>query len=211
MITLKKRKSGILKLALQSSFVFLILLSSASAELKDRFLFRINDSVVASHDLEQAHKDLRALSCRFSDSLLMAYLTPEYLPKLKSSIDQLSKLTNSLSSENNLLIFLSSVRQNWKLLAYIDSQEVGLTSELEKQVQNFPGCPSVMFNKKVRDSFKRWLRVEIYLRSRFAPTGIQTGSEWRAKRINSISQLIESLDKQMAHENFWWELKSSML
>lgn len=78
-----------------------------------------------------------------------------------------------------------------------------MSSELEKQIQNFPGCPSVMFNKKVRDSFKRWLRVEIYLRSRFAPMGLQSGSEWKTKRLQSITQLVESLDKQLAHENFW--------
>jgi hypothetical protein len=203
MTTSKKRKSGILKLALQSSFVFLILSSSASAELKDRFLFKISDSVVGVHDLEQAHKDLRALSCRFSDSLLISYLTPEYIPKLKSSLDQISKLTGTLGSENQLLIFLSSIRQNWKLLVYVDGQEVGVSEELEKLVKNFPGCPSVMFNKKIRDSFKRWLRVEIYLRSRFAPMGIQPGGEWRSKRLQPISQLVESLDKQLSHENFW--------
>ncbi|MFP5491535.1 MAG: hypothetical protein ACLGG0_08545 [Bacteriovoracia bacterium] len=185
----------------------LILLSSLllmGATVKDRYLFRVTETVVGVHDLEVAVDDLKALECRFPDSLLMSWLGDGFSPKLKKVTAELLQSQESVSKDHSKVIFLSMVRQMWKVLVFTDTQDVVLKPELEKQVINVAGCPTVLFTKKeMRDSFKRWLKVEIYLRSRYAPGGITENKEWRAKRLNSIAQFVDSIDKQMSHENFW--------
>lgn len=172
--------------------------------MKDRYLFRVTETVVGVHDLEVALDDLRALECRFPDSLLLSWLGEGFAPQLKKVKDDLLNSQESVSKNNSQVIFLAMVRQLWKILVFTDTQDVAIKSELEKQVINVAGCPSVLFTKKqMRDSFRRWLRVEIYLRSRYAPGGINENKEWRAKRLNSIAQFVDSIDKQIAHENFW--------
>ncbi|MBY0517358.1 MAG: hypothetical protein K2P81_10640 [Bacteriovoracaceae bacterium] len=194
-----------MRLALQFKliFVFVFCSFSAFAVISDRYLFRIGDVVVGANDLEQSYSDLDALGCYLSDSLLLEYLSAGYLPKLKKSLPTLSDPKVSIAQENSSVIFLSSVRQLWKLLIYVDGQEVNLTSSLEKTFLAPSKCPSVKFEKKLRDSFRRWLRLEVYLRSRYAPNGFGDKQDRRAKKIQSITQFAESIDKQLIHENFW--------
>lgn len=185
------------------SFI-LLSLTSAQAAVKDRYLFRIGDTVVGLHDLNQAHADLSALHCRFPDALLDAWTNDSFRGKFKKVIEKISNDKNDLSQDQNSIIFLSSVRQLWKLLIYVDGQSVTLSADLQKSVTSVSGCPGVTLSRgKMRDSFQRWLRVEVYLRSRYAPGGMAKDKEWREKRLQSIAQFVESVDKQLTHENFW--------
>ncbi len=172
--------------------------------MKDRYLFRVTETVVGVHDLEVAIDDLQALACRFPDSLLISWLGEGFSPKLKKVTKELLTSDESVAKDNSKVIFLSMVRQLWKILVFTQTQDVTLKPSLEKQVINVAGCPSVLFSKKdMRDSFRRWLRVEIYLRSRYAPGGVNENKEWRTKRLHSITLFVDSIDKQMSHENFW--------
>lgn len=181
-----------------------MLTATSLAQVKDRYLFRVGDVVVGLHDLDQANTDLAALRCRFPDSLLEAWTSPSYLAKSKSTVTKLSGATTPLAQDQNAIIFLSSMRQLWKLLVYVDGQEVAMSKDLLKQVGNTPGCPSVNLSAgKMRDSFLRWLRAEVYLRARYAPSGMKSEKDWREKRLISISQFADSVDKQLGHENFW--------
>jgi hypothetical protein len=198
-----------LKSALQFNALWIVSfllfsLSSAQAAIKDRYLFRIQDTVVGVHDLNQALVDLAALHCRFPDALLETWTNDSYRGKFKKVLDKLASEQGPLAEDQNSIIFLSSVRQLWKLLIYVDGQTVTLSPELQKSVLSVAGCPGITLSKgKMRDSFQRWLRVEVYLRSRYAPGGIVKGQEWRDKRLQSIAQFVESIDKQLSHENFW--------
>ena len=184
--------------------LLLLSLSSAQAAIKDRYLFRIQDTVVGVHDLGQAQADLAALHCRFPDALLEAWTNDGFRGKFKKVLDKLASEQGPLSEDQNSIIFLSSVRQLWKLLIYVDGQVVSLSPELQKSVMSVAGCPAITHSRgKMRDSFQRWLRVEVYLRSRYAPGGILKGQDWREKRLQSIAQFVESIDKQLSHENFW--------
>lgn len=178
--------------------------SPAQAAIKDRYLFRVQDTVVGVHDLGQAQVDLAALHCRFPDALLDSWTNDGFRGKLKKVLEKLTAEQGPLSEDQNSIIFLSSIRQLWKLLIYIDGQAVTIGPELQKSVLSIGGCPGItLTNGKIRDSFLRWLRVEVYLRSRYAPGGIVKGQDWREKRLQSIAQFTESIDKQLSHENFW--------
>ncbi len=198
-----------MKSALQSNALwivsFLLLAAQpATAAVKDRYLFRAGDAVVGVNDLIQAHDDLTALNCRFNDSLLEAWSNDGFQSKFKKVYEKLESNSGPLSEDQNSIIFLSSLRQLWKLLVYVDGQEVVISSDLQKSIVNVAGCPKVTLSGgKVRDSFQRWLRVEVYLRSRYAPGGVVNTKEWRDKRLQSINQFVDSLDKQLSHENFW--------
>ena len=175
-----------------------------STTKSDRYLYRIESMVVGVNDLEQAHSDLIALFCRFPDSLLREWLSEAYLKKLDSSVKELRKLKKPLDKDNNLIIFIASTRQLYKLINYLNGQEVSLNPNLIKSVSKVKGCPDVNWKTRpIRRSFERWLRLEVYLRSRYAPTGIQTNKDWRQRRVDSVLQFVDSLDKQVIHENFW--------
>lgn len=175
-----------------------------STTKSDRYLYRIESMVVGVNDLEQAHSDLIALFCRFPDSLLREWLSEAYLNKLESTVKELRKLKKPLDKDNNLIIFIASTRQLYKLINYLNGQEVSLDPNLIKSVTKVKGCPDVNWKTRpIRRSFERWLRLEVYLRSRYAPTGIQTNKDWRQRRVDSVLQFVDSLDKQVIHENFW--------
>jgi len=197
-------KSALQFNALWIVFLLLTLSQPAASAVKDRYLFRVGDTVVGAHDLEQAYQELTALQCRFSDALLETWSNDGFRSKLKKVNDKLVASTAPLSEDQNSIIFLSSMRQLWKLLIYVNGQEVAMSSDLQKSIVNVPGCPKITLSGgKVRDSFQRWLRVEIYLRSRYAPGGLVNTKDWREKRLQSINQFVDSIDKQLSHENFW--------
>lgn len=207
MTTSKKRKSVTLKSVLRFN-VFIVMafisLPLLAARVQDRLLFRVNQAVVGVHDLEVAHADLSALSCRFPDSLVIAWVGDKFLPKLKAVSRDLGTSQENLSSNQGNVIFLASVTKLWKVLLFADTQDVALRADLEKKIIKVAGCDSILFaNKSMRDSFRRWLRLEIYLRSRYAPNGMSTERDWVDKRRGSINQFAESIDKQLPHENFW--------
>jgi len=138
-----------------------------SATTSDRYIYRIETMVVGAHDLEVAHKDLKALFCRFPDSLLREWISDSFLKKLSETASQLKTIKKPIDKENNLIIFLASTRQLFKLLNYINTQEVSLDSTLIKAVSKAPGCPAVNWREEALSrSFERWLRLEVYLRSR---------------------------------------------
>ena len=192
-------------LPFKSLFLFLLSVSSVfAADRSDRFLFRVVDQVVGLQDLRLTDADLSALQCHFSDSLLIEYVGPGFISQLHEVIPQLETLKTPLREKLPLVIFLSSVRQGWKLLSYIDGQEVQITSELEKGLLKPSKCPRVQGERqKLRASFRRWLRVEIYLRSRYAQGGISNDKGKIEKRFQSINLFVDSLDKQLVHEDFW--------
>ncbi|MCE3013516.1 MAG: hypothetical protein LW878_10680 [Proteobacteria bacterium] len=207
MITSKRKKSETSKSArlFKLSFIACLLMGQAyAAKVSDRYLYRIETMVVGAHDLEVAHKDLKSLFCRFPDSLLREWISDSYLKKLSETATQLKTLKTPLEKENNLVIFLASTRQLFKLLNYLSTQEVNLDPALVKAVSSAPGCPAVNWREDpLSRSFERWLRLEVYLRSRYAPSGIQANGDWRKRRVESVLQFVDSLDKQVAHENFW--------
>lgn len=160
--------------------------------------------VVGVNDLEQAHYDLIALFCRFPDSLLREWLSEDYLKRLESTVKGLKDLKKPLDKDSHFIIFVASTRQIYKLINYLNGQEVSLDPNLIKSVSKVKGCPDVTWNaRSLSRSFERWLRLEVYLRSRYAPTGIQSSKDWRKRRVESVLQFVDSLDKQVVHENFW--------
>lgn len=174
------------------------------AAQKDRFLFRVADQVISLQDLRLADDDFVALKCHLPDSLVLEFLGSSFQKRLHENVLVLEKLDGQLGENRPLVIFLASIRQIWKLLNYVDTQEVTITSELEKSLLAPSKCPSIASSdKKLKASFKRWLRVEIYLRSRYAQNGIDQKVEKKEKRFQSINLFIDSLDKQIAHEDFW--------
>ena len=179
-------------------------MSAAPTGQKDRFLFRVADQVVSVQDLKLTDADFSSLACQLPDSLLLEHVGDGFRKKLHESVARLDTLTTPLGGETPLIIFLASVRQIWKLLTYIDTQDVSISSDLEKSFLGASQCPSIMGpDKKMRASFRRWLRVEVYLRSRYGQGKISQEKGRKEKRFQSISLFVDSLDKQVVHEDFW--------
>jgi hypothetical protein len=181
-----------------------MLLGTVAAKRGDRYLFRVADQVIGVEDMGQAHVDLTTLECHFSDALLIEYLGEGFLAKLEKEVAALSKLTTPLGEQTPLVIFLSAVRQKWKLMVYVDSQEVDVAADLEKGLLKSKGCAGIAGSDgKIRGSFRKWLRVEIYLRSRYGQGKTASDTSRRDKRLQSINLFVDSLDKQVTHEDFW--------
>jgi len=160
--------------------------------------------VIGVHDLEVASQELRALQCRFPDSLLVLWLGEGFVPRMAEVAADLRDSSAPLGKDSARTIFLSSARQLWKVLLFVEGQEVSVAPELTKAVKALRGCPSVTVAKgQLRESFQRWLRFEVYLRSRYASGGMSEKQEWKTRRAQAIAQLAESIDKQYFHENFW--------
>lgn len=194
--------------ALRSKTVAILLcfisIAAAPLRVQERFLFRVAEQVVGLSDLRLNDTDFTALACHLPDSLILEYVGSGFRQKLHENVPRLEALKTPLREETPLVIFLSSLRQVWKLLTYIDTQEVAIAADLEKSFLRTSSCPSVAgADKKMRSSFRRWLRVEIYLRSRYAQGAVSQDQSRKEKRFQSIALFVDSLDKQVSHEDFW--------
>jgi hypothetical protein len=164
----------------------------------------VSEQVVGVEDLAQAHVDLTALQCHFPDALLVEYLGEGFLAKLAKEAGTLASLSTPLGEQTPLVIFVSAVRQKWKLMVYVDSQEVDITADLESGLLKSKSCAKLATSDgKMRGSFRRWLRVEIYLRSRYGQGITAADSSRKERRLQSINLFVDSLDKQVSHEDFW--------
>ncbi len=182
--------------------MLIVSLAATAAPRGDRFLFRVADQVVAGDDLTQAGEDLTALACRVPDSLLVDYLGKGLAPKLREEAVALAKLEGPLKGHTPRIIFLGTLLRYWKLVTFVEGQEVEIPAALEKELATGQSCPTVIDpDNRMRASFRRWLRTEIYLRSRYARAG--AASSRPEKRRESIELFVDSLDKQLDHEVFW--------
>ena len=205
---LKTKKLAISRLVLPFSFIFCFFSSNIQAEtFSDRFLMRISSKILSANDLVVWEQDLLALKCYMPDSLIPDYLGPSFLVKLKDLNKLLSNNEVLINDSHPVVPFLSYVRKISKLMTYIEDQKVTLVLPLTKelvQLSKTRKCPQKIHNgSKLKLSFEDVLRSEIYLRSKYLSKNISSDQDSKSKRFQALSLFIESVDRQISHENFW--------
>jgi hypothetical protein len=199
---LKSAKSGISKLAL----LFSLSASLSAAINTDRFLVKVNDDILTLKDLKVLSSDLRAMRCYLPDSLLLDYLGGSFFSTLDPIIKKLDRTEYSLTDASPEIPFLSSLRQLWKTKLYINTQKVMIAPVLSQELLRSSmrgSCPRIHLKNQLSKSFSSLLSAEVYLRSRFLPSkGVMEG-DTKKKRYQSLSLFMDSIDRQLLHENFW--------
>lgn len=199
-------KLGILSLALPFSFLFLFSYKAMATQVdQGRFVFKIIDKVYSVRDLKVFGEDLKALECHLGDGIINDYLGKEFVPKLTKSLQEIDRPGYKISEHSPMVIFLNYVRQIYKLKIYVNSQKITVVPGVLQGLKEQKECPNVFSKKGIHRHFLTLLRLEIYLRGRYGQASGQDkmSEEQKKKSFESLALFIDSLEKQMTHENFW--------
>ncbi len=203
---LKIKTLGILKLAL----LFSLFISKTQADqvlLSDRFIFKVMDDVYSLQDLNYQSRNLNALKCVYPDAFVLRYFGEDFLKKFK-------KFNEEFPQENSEAIkylhlhedLLRQIRFFFKGMKYAEDQKLVVSEDVTKiiiEATKVNKCDTkILKDDGLKANFISLLRLELYLRSRYAPQMDSKKIDFNTVK-SSIDLFIESLDKQFSHEYFW--------
>ena len=201
---LSKRISPILKSVLL--FSLLVGGSYAAVVSSDRFLIKILDRTVSFLDIQYQHRNLKALSCIYSDSFVVQFFEKSFIGELNTFLTKMptkdEEVRTFLHGQEKTL---KDIRYLFKMLRYTEDQKADVSPELTRLVresvkENKCGM-AVLYQETLKTNFISLLELEIYLRSRY---GGQLKSQAKFESIKpSMELFVESLDKQFTHEYYW--------
>ncbi|HXH74465.1 MAG TPA: hypothetical protein VNJ08_05845 [Bacteriovoracaceae bacterium] len=204
---LSKKISGISKLVLLCSSLFIGGSNAAELVSSDRFLLKIIDQTISLQDFNFQARNLAALNCVYEDAFVVQYFSKglikewsDFLKKFPSGDLEASKYMH----EHEPL--LKKLRHFYKVLRYADDQKLAITPEVTKLIRASTKenkCDAdVLYKDTLKTNFLSLIRMELYFRSRYGGQIKQGNRSFETVRP-SIDLFIESLDKQFAHEYYW--------
>jgi hypothetical protein len=170
---------------------------------KDRYLFKVADSAVSLNEAAIALKELQILNCFLGESVFFQLYRLEDMQvwqKVLQEIYAKGFLPEVITEGQSALI---KIRSLWKLKQFVSSQNVVIHSQVEKSLQEDKSCGRYNVKFPLKNSFLSWLKVDVFLRARFNPEGVSVQEEWRKKRLSAAQLLLESIEAQVPHENYW--------
>lgn len=204
MKSLSKRTSLILK----SVLLYSLLIGGSYAKVvsSDRYLIKILDRTISLQDITFQHRNIQALDCIYSDSLVVQFFGKSFIKDLNSFIK------NFPSSDEEVRRFmhtrpdeLKKIRHFFKILRYSEDQKTDVSPKLSRIIREGTlenRCESaVLYKDTLKTNFISLIEMELYLRARY---GGQLKSTHKFESIRpSIELFVDSLDKQFSHEYYW--------
>jgi hypothetical protein len=181
----------------------------AATELvtSDRFLFKIVDQAISLQDLKYQSRNLKALSCIYSDALVIQFFDKKFIQDydkfLKDFPQKDEDVVRYLHAHEEILKKMSLL---FKMLRYADDQNKKVSSELSNLVQESARANKcnldVLYKDSLKTNFRALLEIELYLRARY--DGQFQGQNKKIDQIrSSLDLFLESLNKQFSHEFYW--------
>lgn len=217
----------------KSSFLCIFLLSlslsawSVTTSHKNWLVFKVSEQIYFFNDLQSIYSDLDGYYCAMPDSIIFKVI------KLNFKKTEKEKLRAAAENLKEKAPFEPEMIQIWKELKillkienYLNSQKVVVVPGLEKQILNLAKGSSCHLGPKQTSVITKFLKIEIFLKSRFNPKSvwitdeeikkIQTAEvgtkltvneikerELERKINESIDMFIKTLERQIPHEDFW--------
>jgi hypothetical protein len=173
----------------------------------DRFLFKILDRAISFQDIVYQLRNVQALDCIYSDSLVVAYFEKSFIKELEQFVKKFpttdDEVVKYLHKQTNVL---SKLRHFLKILRYSEDQHkkisTGLTKIIREGTKENKCGADILHRDSLKTNFKSLIEMELYMRSRYE-------GQLRSNKRNfdfirpSIDLFVDSLDKQFAHEYYW--------
>jgi len=173
----------------------------------DRFVFKVMDDIYSFHDLSYQSRNLSALKCIYSDAFVVKYFGEDFLLKFKKFIQEFPKENLEVIKYLHLNEdILKQIRFFFKGMKYAEDQKLVVNQDVKNLIvtsTKVNKCDlKILKDDGLKANFTSLLRLELYLRSRYAPQMDSKKIDFQTVR-SSIDLFIESLDKQFSHEYFW--------
>ena len=173
----------------------------------DRFILKIVDRAITFQDIGYQLRNLKALNCVYSDSLVVSYFQKSFVTELDAFVKKFPKSDDDVIKYlHDHTDLLKKIRHFFKMLRYSEDQNKKVSTELSKLIREGTtenNCQTEILHKDtLKTNFKSLLETELYLRSRYE-------GQLRSHRRNfdfvrpSVDLFIDSLDKQFLHEYYW--------
>jgi hypothetical protein len=173
----------------------------------DRFLFKILDRAISFQDIVYQLRNVQALDCIYSDSLVVAYFEKSFIKELEQFVKKFpttdDEVVKYLHNQTNVL---TKLRHFFKILRYSEDQHkkisTGLTKIIREGTKENKCGADILHKDSLKTNFKSLFEMELYMRSRYE-------GQLRSNKRNfdfirpSIDLFVDSLDKQFAHEYYW--------
>jgi len=173
----------------------------------DRFLLKVLDRAISFQDINYQLRNLQALDCVYSDSLVVAYFEKSFIKELEMFVKKIPTTDNEVSKFLHAHTeVLTKLRYFFKILRYSEDQNKKISASLTKLIregskENKCGA-NILHKDTLKTNFKSLIEMELYMRSRYE-------GQLRSNKRNfdfirpSIDLFVDSLDKQFAHEYYW--------
>lgn len=173
----------------------------------DRFIFKIVDRAITFQDISYQLRNLKALDCVYSDSLVVSYFQKSFIIEMDAFIKKFPKTDEEVVKYlHDHADLLKKVRYFFKMLRYSEDQNKKVSTELSKLIREGTkenNCRSeILYKDTLKTNFKSLIETELYLRSRYE-------GQLRSNKRNfdfvrpSVDLFVDSLDKQFLHEYYW--------
>lgn len=181
--------------------------AAANLVSSDRFLLKILDQTVSLQDFQYQTRNLNALQCVYEDAFIVQYFEKKFIEELELFLKNFPKTDEEVSRYmQQHTDLLHKARHFFKVLRYAEDQKLLITPKLTDIIHQGTKenkCDSEILHKDtLKTNFQSLLRMELYLRSRYAGQLKNSNQDFKTIRP-SIDLFVESLDKQFAHEYFW--------
>lgn len=183
------------------------LVSAEQVVSSDRFILKVIDRAVSFQDINFQLRNLKALECVYSDSLVVSYFDKSFLKDLESFVKSFpAKDEDVVKYLHGHEEVLKKLRYFFKMLRYSEDQNKKVSTDLSKLIREGTKenrCQtSILYKDTLKTNFKSLIEMELYLRSRYE-------GQLRSHKRNfdfirpSIDLFVDSLDKQFLHEYYW--------
>jgi hypothetical protein len=173
---------------------------------KDWAVFKIADQVYFSSDLVPIYQDFWTFHCAYDDAVIFRLVDLEFTKNERDMMEQIGLTNSSPYTDSNKRVF-KELRKLLKLISYSSQAKVSIKDSLPSEVMSLAKATNCRHRGALTTkSFDRFLRAEIFLKSRF--TGRTSNDTKDSKKINDksvegIEAFFKTVERQISHEDFF--------
>lgn len=194
---------------------------------KNWLVLKVSEQIYFFNDLQALYNDLDGYYCAMPDSIIFKVIKLNFKKTEKDNLKTAAEnLKEKAPFDPEMIQIWKELKILLKIENYLNSQKVVVVPGLEKQILNLAKGSSCQLGPKQTSAITRFLKVEIFLKSRFNPKSVWITDEEIKKiqaadvgtkltvneikerelerKINeSIDMFVKTLERQIPHEDFW--------
>jgi hypothetical protein len=184
-----------------SSFAF-----GVTKPMKDWAIFKVSDQIYFSSDITPLYQDFWTFHCAYEDAILFKVVSLEFSKNERDMLEQIGVTDVSPYNEKSKKVF-RELRKLLKLISYSSQAKVSMKESLPLEVMSLAKASNCRHRGALTaKAFDRFLRLEVFLKSRFnsrLTTEPKDKKKNDEKSIEGIEAFFKTVERQISHEDFF--------
>jgi hypothetical protein len=187
-------------------YLFSFVAFSATKPTKDWAIFKVSDQIYFSSDIIPLYQDFWTFHCAYEDAIMFRVLSFEFSKNERDMLEQIGVTDASPYNEKSKKVF-RELRKLLKLIAYSSQTKVSMKESLPSEVLSLAKASNCRHRGALTTkSFERFLRAEVFLKSRFnsrLTNESKEGKKNTEKSLEGIDAFFKTVERQITHEDFF--------